>query len=74
MGEIKYYRLFDLLNRRNLKKGDLMEMAGISWPTLAKLSKGEVVTTEIIQKICVALECQPSDIMEIVPVENTDKI
>lgn len=61
---IKYYKLFDLLQRRGLKKTDLLELAKISSPTLAKLSKGETVTTEVIAKICDALNCQPADIME----------
>lgn len=61
---IKYYKLFDLLQRRGLKKTDLLELAKISSPTLAKLSKGETVTTEIIEKLCNALDCQPADIME----------
>ena len=64
---IKYYRLFDLLTRRGLKKTDLLTLANISSPTLAKLSKGEIVTTEVIAKICVALLCVPGDIMEYVP-------
>ena len=61
---IKYYKLFDLLQRRGLKKTDLLSLAGISSPTLAKLSKGETVTTEIIEKLCKALDVQPGDIME----------
>ena len=61
---IRYFKLFDLLQRRGLKKTDLLELANISAPTLAKLSKGETVTTEIIEKICNALGCQPADIME----------
>ncbi len=61
---IRYYRLFDLLQRRGLKKTDLLSLAGISSPTLAKLSKGDTVTTEVIAKICNALKCQPADIME----------
>lgn len=64
MGKIRYHKLFDILNRRNMKKTDLLEV--ISAPTLAKLSKGESVTTEMIEKICTFLECQPGDIMEIV--------
>lgn len=64
---IRYYKLFDLLARRDLKKTDLMPLAGISSPTLAKLSKGETVTTEIIERVCNALEVQPGDIMEVVP-------
>lgn len=59
---IKYYKLFDLLNRKKMKKTDLLEI--ISSPTLAKLSKGDIITTEVIQKICDFLECQPGDIME----------
>ncbi len=64
---IKYYKLFDLLQRRSLKKTDLLTFAGISSPTLAKLSKGDTVTTEVIQRICDALDCQPGDIMENIP-------
>lgn len=59
---IKYYKLFDLLNRKGMKKTDLLKI--MSSPTLAKLSKGEIITTEVIQKICDFLECQPGDIME----------
>lgn len=61
---IMYFRLFDLLQRRGLKKTDLLTMADISSPTLAKLSKGETVTTEVISKICKALDVQPENIME----------
>lgn len=68
---IRYYKLFDLLQRRGLKKTDLLTLAGISSPTLAKLSKGETVTTEVIEKICNALKCQPADIMENIE-ENND--
>ncbi len=60
---IKYFRLFDLLNRRGMKKTDLLQI--ISSPTLAKLSKGENVQTNVIDKICIFLNCQPSDIMEV---------
>lgn len=59
---IKYYKLFDLLNRKGMKKTDLLDI--ISSPTLAKLSKGDIITTEVIEKICNFLNCQPGDIME----------
>lgn len=59
---LKYYKLFDLLNRRGMKKTDLLEI--ISAPTIAKLSKGDIVKSDIIDKICTFLECQPGDIME----------
>lgn len=61
---IRYYKLFDMLNRRGMKKTDLLEV--ISAPTLAKISKGKNINTDVIDKICLFLECQPSDIMEVV--------
>lgn len=67
---IKYYRLFDLLQRRGMKKTDLLTLAGISAPTLAKLSKGATVTTEVVEKICATLGAQPGDIMEYIPDEK----
>ncbi len=66
---MKYYKLFDLLARKGMKKTDLIRNKIISSPTLAKLSKGETVTTEILGNICEALNCQPGDIMEYI----TDK-
>lgn len=59
---IRYYKLFDLLNRRGMKKSDLRKI--LSGKTVAKLSKGENITTEVINQICIFLHCQPSDIME----------
>ena len=59
---MRSYKLFDLLSRRDMKKTDLLEV--ISAPTLAKLSKGESVTTDVLCKICAFLDCQPGDIME----------
>ena len=67
---IKYYKLFDLLTRRGMKKTDLIKVAGISSPTLAKLTKGETVQTDIIERICSALDCQPGDIMEFIPTQE----
>lgn len=61
---LKYYKLWDLLNRRNMKRTDLLEV--ISTPTLAKLGKNSPVSTQSIEKICSFLDCQPGDIMEFV--------
>ena len=60
--KMKYYRLFDLLARRDMKKTDLLSV--ISAPTLAKLSKVKTVKTDVLCKICDFLDCQPGDIME----------
>lgn len=62
---IKYYKLLDLLNRKGMKKTDLLDI--MSSPTLAKLTKGDVIKTDVIDKLCMKLECQPGDIMEYIP-------
>ncbi len=64
---IRYYKLFDLLNRKNMKKTDLLKV--ISAPTLAKIGKGKNIQTDAIDKICIFLNCQPSDIMEVITEE-----
>ena len=68
---VRYYKLFDLLNRRDMKKSDLREI--LSPKTVAKLSKGEYLSGEVIEKICLFLGCQPGDIMEIVETEQIDE-
>ena len=60
-----YKKLWKLLIDRNIKRRELCGMAGISSATLAKMSKGESVTTDSLLKICIALHCDVSDIMEI---------
>ena len=60
---IKYYKLFDLLNRREMKKTDLLQVISKEnmYPNLAKAASSK---TDVIQKICDFLNCQPGDIME----------
>ncbi len=62
---ITYKKLWKLLIDKNLKKCDLQKMADISNSSIAKLGRNENVNTEILRKICEALECDISDIMEI---------
>jgi DNA-binding Xre family transcriptional regulator len=51
-----------------MKKKELAELAGVSLATITKLGKeGSTVTTDILVKICVALNCELGDIVEIVP-------
>ena len=59
-----YNKLFKLLIDKKMKKGELCALAGISSTSLAKLNRGESVTTDILVKICGVLECDFSDIME----------
>ena len=64
MANISYKKLWKLLFDKKLKKKDLQKMAGISSSSIAKLGRNENVNTEIINKICNALDCDTSDIME----------
>lgn len=67
---IKFYKLLDVLNKRNLSKGDLKKLAGISSVTMARISKGDSITTEVLNRICAALDIQPGELMEYVPDED----
>lgn len=60
---------------RNIKKKELREMSGVSATSIAKLGKGANVNTEVLLKICDALNCDVGDIMEFVPDdEHTDAL
>jgi DNA-binding Xre family transcriptional regulator len=61
---ISYKKLWKLLIDRDLKKKDLPTLAGISSASVTKLGKNENVNTETLEKICRALNCDISDIME----------
>ena len=61
---ISYKKLWKLLIDKSMNKGDLQRAAGISASSIAKLSKGENVQTDLLVKICAALKCDTSDIME----------
>ena len=65
-----YNRLFTLLIDRNIKKKQLREMSGVSATSIAKLAKGGNVNTDVLLRICVALNCEVSDILEIVEDEE----
>jgi DNA-binding Xre family transcriptional regulator len=67
---ISYKKLWKLLIDRDMKKKDLREAAGISTASMAKLGKNENVNTDILIKVCKALNCDISDIMEIVDDDN----
>lgn len=63
--EISYNKLWKLLIDRGMKKKELQEISGISAASIAKLGRNGNVTTDILLKICLALQCDISDIMEI---------
>lgn len=67
---VSYKKLFKLLIDKDMKKGDLKALTGISYSTMAKLSAGENVNVNVLENICTKLNCDIADIVEIVPDEN----
>lgn len=64
--QITYKKLWKMLIDRDMSKQDLKEAAGISSASIAKLGKGENITTDVLLKICEALNCKIEDILETV--------
>lgn len=62
--KISYNKLWKLLIDKNMKRQDLQEAAGISAASVAKLGRGGNITTDVLLKICEALNCKVEDIME----------
>lgn len=67
--KMSYNRLWKLLIDKGIKKSALREIADVSSSTLAKMNKGENITTDVILRICKALDCRVEDIMEAVRIE-----
>ena len=65
-----YKKLWKLLIDKDMKKVDLREAAHLSSSTIAKLTKGENVSTAVLVRICETLECNVNDIMDIVSEED----
>ena len=61
-----YKKLWKLLIDRDLKKKDLCKMANVSAASLTKMKNNGSVTTDVLVRICKALDCDISDIMEVV--------
>ena len=62
---MSYKKLWKLLIDKDMNKTDLRKAAGISSSSLAKLGKDENVTTDVLLRICKALDCELDDIVEI---------
>jgi len=67
--KVSYKRLWKLLIDRDLKKGDLVAIAGISPASVTKMGKSGHMSTAVLERICIALDCSLDDIMEIVEEE-----
>lgn len=70
--EVSYKKLWKVLIDKDMKKKDLQSAAGISWASVTKLSKGEIVSMEVLMKICKTLECNIGDIMDLITEEIKD--
>jgi len=68
--KISYNKLWHLMLDKKMNKTDLKRATGISTASIAKLGKGENVTTDILVKICMVLNCELNDIMELDKGEN----
>lgn len=67
---VSYKKLWKRLIDKDIKKKDLCKQAGISSATITKMGKGGHVTTEVLLKICTALDCKIEDILEMTPEER----
>ena len=68
-----YNKLWKLLIDRGINKKTLREMSGISATSVAKLGKGGNVNTDVLLRICNALNCDIGDIMEFDREENFEE-
>ncbi len=71
--EVSYKKLWKLLIDKDMKKKDLQKMAGISWASVTKLSKSETVSMDVLMKVCKALNCDISDIVEFIDATDKDQ-
>jgi DNA-binding Xre family transcriptional regulator len=69
MRRANYNKLFKLLIDKGMRKGELCKAANVSGGTLFKLTKRENVYMDILIRICDALDCEISDIMDLEPIE-----
>lgn len=60
---VSYMGLWKILLEKGLRKQDLVECAGLSSATVAKMGKGEPVSNKVLEKLCKYLECSVNDII-----------
>lgn len=68
--KVSYKKLFKLLIDREIKKGELASIANLSPGSVAKLAKNEIVSLDVLIRVCTALKVDFGDIMELVPDEE----
>lgn len=60
---VSYIGLWKQLLEKGLQKQDLVDHAGLSSATVAKMGRGEPVSNKVLDKICTYLDCNPSDVI-----------
>lgn len=70
--KLSYKKLWVKLVELDMKKTEFAKKAGISSASLAKLGKGANITTDVLLKICEYLNCDISDIVEVVPDDSAN--
>ena len=68
--KVSYNKLWKILLDKKMKKMDLKDLIGMGSATMAKLGKDELVSMDVIMRICDMLECDVGDIMEMIPDER----
>lgn len=67
---ISYKPLWKLLIDRNMKKKDLIALSGVSQSSISTMGRGENANTDILNRICISLNCSIADVIEVLPEEN----
>lgn len=73
MSKLSYKKLFKMLIDIDMKNTELMEKAKISKSTFYKMKNGENITTDVLLRVCEVLQCDVSDIVECVNIEDGGK-
>jgi len=67
---MSYKRLWKLLIDRDIKKSNFQQLVNLSQTTMTKLSKGQNLTTDVLVRICSALDCKLEEIAEVIPFDE----
>jgi len=71
---VSYKKLWKMLIDKDMNKTDLRLATGLSSATIARLTRGDVVTTEVLARVCKVMRCNVGDIMDIVPTTELNEI
>ena len=71
---VSYKKLWKLLIDKDMNKTDLRNATGISSFTIARMTRGEDVSTAILKRVCMAMQCDIGDIVEFKPDEQSSEV